>query len=469
MRANFWSWGCTGVARPIFAARPSRPRYVSSVSREAEGAATNELSAEKVAARLEFESDEIRDRVVPALHFLLDELEFELSEDAAPIGPSTRLSFSHPDMDFGGLRIPAGALHDFVREGRGKWDGTYLRSKNSLLVRVEAVNEAARFALEAWTRSDYPADGILDASSATVSQAEPGTESDDDDEADVGLLVGLTPAVLGIIAADDAEERYPPILDGEAYVRISHNGAMSEEELQTALQAYLFELSASCGLELRVAARTPLELLEGGYDGEPPSAETRLRPLLGGPGVRDVLELYNRAVATEPPDLQIFGFAKVLEYVGATAVRLTGYQELRAKLASSRALDPDSAFLSELRRLFERQQELREDRRVMDLVVRTCCVADELRREAPECCEQLRALGPKATDKDEHKALTDFADRITATRNAVAHAKANYAPSSLECPEREHPAFARACRLAAEQAIRWFARTDPALRTVQRP
>lgn len=102
----------------------------------------------------------------------------------------------------------------------------------------------------------------------------------------------------------------------------------------------------------------------------------------------------------------------------------------------------------------------------MQLAIRDACVADELRRVAPACCGALRRLGTKLVEKDVAAALDDFADRVTATRNAVAHAKANYQSTGFEVPERERADFVVACRLAAEQAIRWFARSDPALRTL---
>jgi hypothetical protein len=59
-----------------------------------------------------------------------------------------------------------------------------------------------------------------------------------------------------------------------------------------------------------------------------------------------------------------------------------------------------------------------------------------------------------ATDlKIQTSSLNRFSDVLSATRNLIAHAKANYTLTGDECPSDQYEAFAVSAKLAAEQAI----------------
>jgi len=190
-------------------------------------------------------------------------------------------------------------------------------------------------------------------------------------------------------------------------------------------------------------------------------AGMRLRRLLVGSGLDEVLALFNDACGLERhPDHLLLGFVRVIEHVSVTAVRLHAYQQVRARLLSERALDPDAAFIDELQRLVEALERKRSDKEAIKETVRTCCDVVELAKEAPPFLTGLKGLSSSSSTQAKEQAANTIAHALYATRNAVAHAKANYAPTGQECPMEELDQFAELARRAAAQAIRWLGTVD---------
>jgi hypothetical protein len=194
-------------------------------------------------------------------------------------------------------------------------------------------------------------------------------------------------------------------------------------------------------------------------------AAMRVRPLLVGHGLEDVLALFNEACGLElHPDHLLLGFVRVIEHVSVTVIRLHAYQQMRTRLLSERALDPDAAFIEDLQRLMEALERKRSDKEAIKETIRTCCDVVELARNAPPFLTALKGLSSSSSTQVREQAANTLAHALYATRNAVAHAKANYVPTGQECPEEELDQFAEIARLAAAQAIRWLGTVDPRYR-----
>jgi hypothetical protein len=74
----------------------------------------------------------------------------------------------------------------------------------------------------------------------------------------------------------------------------------------------------------------------------------------------------------------------------------------------------------------------------------------------PPFLKKLRATRAADKPKDKEEALMELGSSLYATRNDVAHAKANYEPTGEECPEEQMDEFAECAKLAAQQAVRWY-------------
>lgn len=382
--------------------------------------------------------------------------EYDLEPDSRPaLTASSPLWIHIPRGD--SIRIEAQHALSFIADGNGTWDTERgeLRARTStyFYVRAEAPGVAEELLngapeLDAW-------EDFFDA-----------TIEVDGEEFTASLVIGPTPVALAVTIARQYDKHAPPWLPGEAYVWIEHDKRASGDLVAAIRDAFLFELSATVGVDLVPSGR-PYFVYDGG-DATPfeeivGRGET-LRPLLVGPGLPEAQSLFVQANATHHPVHRILGYAKVLEHVGVTVTKLEGYEQLRVKLASPHALQPDARYLGELKALIERQREWNEDKRAMDLTIRRCCDAYELKRHAPACCVALQKLPDDASEKVRADALSDFADRLTATRNFLSHAKANYIARGNECPPGEYEPFAQIVRAAAISAIRWYAASDPTLR-----
>ena len=77
---------------------------------------------------------------------------------------------------------------------------------------------------------------------------------------------------------------------------------------------------------------------------------------------------------------------------------------------------------------------------------------------APPFLRKLAAITDASAKQDKEVATREFSFALSATRNAIAHAKANYEPTGEECPETQLSQFVACVEIAAQQVIRWFAR-----------
>jgi hypothetical protein len=281
--------------------------------------------------------------------------------------------------------------------------------------------------------------------------------SHDSIEATCSLTEGFTIFGPAVAASGDYDGDFPPIFPGEMFVEIRfRNGQLSEDTARYIADAYLFELSSSVGFEFEVDPRPSLDYEDPEEPDWRTSYDARLRPLLLGMGMPELLRLYNRAAVATDDEVKILYFAKVMEYVSQTVVRQRANEVVRAKLLSSRSLSPDAAFLAELQAVVEEQRIFRRDREAVKQAAITCCEASELARVAPPFLRNLRGVSPSDPPKKKGEALAELGASLYATRNQIAHAKANYEPTGEECPEEQLSALAECAKLAAQQAVRWY-------------
>ena len=160
-------------------------------------------------------------------------------------------------------------------------------------------------------------------------------------------------------------------------------------------------------------------------------------------------------------EYSLISFVKTLEFISATVVRRAAHDAIRARLSSSRALNPDAAFLDDLTRLVDNQRIFRKDSEALKLTIETCCDAKELAFHAPPKLKSLRSITEESDAKARKAALGELADCLSATRNELSHAKSNYQSTGAECPAAERTQLAECARLAVDQAIRWFGSLSP--------
>lgn len=271
----------------------------------------------------------------------------------------------------------------------------------------------------------------------------------------VDLMRGITPFGVALIRDGMYDEYNPSILDQDTFVVIWGEPKIDLGTAQQVCDAYLFELAASLGLEFALDSKPTFEHeeLQEELRHVP---HLRMRPLQVSSGLDELYRMYRQALAHPHLEFQVISFVKVIEFVSRTVVRLKANEEIRIKLLTREALSPGAKFIAELESTVLKQEKLKEDRQAIIQTVVTCCDVFELSQYAPDHLGDLKRVNARSTAEQRNAALSKFAGRAYATRNALAHAKANYKRTGEECPADQLEAFVQCLKLAAQQVIRWY-------------
>lgn len=285
--------------------------------------------------------------------------------------------------------------------------------------------------------------------------------------ASVGLR-GISPHYAAIIVLRDHfwDKYNPPVQLDDVWIEVTHEPGADKDAAIAVIQAYLFELHASLGVEYSESPR-PTGDVEYPEDEEISDLilkAEKLRPLLLGQGLPTLLQEFNRGYGPQNSEAALLCYVKCIEYVAATVVREKQYEDLRKRLLSREALNPNADYLDGLLRLFEENRVFARDAEALKLSVERCCDSVPMAPHAPKYLRRLAAVSTQSGSDDRKSALSDLADALTATRNQLAHAKANYKSTGKECPPEQIDSLVACAKLAAEQCIRWYAARSPELR-----
>jgi len=283
------------------------------------------------------------------------------------------------------------------------------------------------------------------------------------------LVRGFTIYGLLVTAGGLWDKYYPPITGDELFLEIQFSPGLQESIVRDVVEAYIFELGASHEIYLNPSPRLFVSLedfLEEDDAKENLPEEIRIRPLLIGKGIRSILQLYNKAFEVADPEIRLLFLTKVIEHASPTIVQQKLIASVQTKLSTPRALRPDAKFILELDLLFQELRAYRKDKDAITLTIEKCCDCEELKTVAPPFLTKLALLKDNPKQQERNGALREFADSLYATRNSIAHAKANYESTGAECSDSEIGQFLACIQLAAQQVIRWYARCPEHLRVI---
>ena len=231
-------------------------------------------------------------------------------------------------------------------------------------------------------------------------------------------------------------------------------------------QAYIFELSSAFDVDIHIDSIKNYDPYDYRLEENPNFENIRLRPLLVGKGMEELLSLFNSTNRIDDSEILILYYTKVIEYVSKTVLKKEMLNKVLNKLASSKALNPDANYVLELEKLFEEQRNYKKDKEAIRLTIETCCDADELSSDAPIFLKKLKKIKISSSKEEKNQGLNELANAISNTRNMIAHAKTNYKMSGSECPSNELEEFAYCLKKVAQQVIRWFARQNDSERVL---
>lgn len=335
-------------------------------------------------------------------------------------------------------------------------DRSIFRSSTTTLVYVEPVSDVAQIASE----------GIEDRLGDLAQEVTVG-----EDRFHVELVQGATQFGAKIAEEGTYEKWCPPCSAFDTFIRVNHS-KRNDSVIGGLVEAFLYELDSTLGLSFRRS-----RYVESGDDWDEesdraiselvPGGKVRLRPVLHGLGVSDLLALFNEAATVTSAEYAILGYTKVVEYVAATVVKQQAHQAVRGRLLSPDALRPDAKFLDGLLALAEDQRAFQKDSEAIRLTVEICCDASQLALVAPPCLPSLQRVTDLSKTEDRREALRKLAECISSTRNQVVHAKTNFTRKGVECPEAQLGQLRACLRTAAQQTIGWFCGVPESFRVLK--
>lgn len=232
------------------------------------------------------------------------------------------------------------------------------------------------------------------------------------------------------------------------FIKVTSTNNLNKKIAEDLAESLIFELNTSHKITLAHEARIFDEDFDSYNLVQDTSEQMRkMFPLLIGKGIPELLKLYNKAMEVDDFDYQILSFTKIIEYVAPTVIRENLNKRVFQKLSNPTALSPNAEYVQELQKIFdENNLKYQKDSEMIKATILEIIDSDEIESSLPKF---LRA------DKKQD-ILSTLSKAIANTRNHIAHAKSNYNPKELECPETEKQQFTAILKIVARQCIRWF-------------
>ncbi|MFS0687782.1 hypothetical protein AB1K89_00850 [Sporosarcina sp. 179-K 8C2 HS] len=281
------------------------------------------------------------------------------------------------------------------------------------------------------------------------------TELIDGQNYSINIVNGLTSYGIKLIINNLYDQYLPPVDEFDFFIEITVEDTIDASIVDDLVNAYLFELKSTLGISVHLAPRLSY------ITDEVPEfkiAAKRLRPMLRGKGIDELLRLYNSSLSSMDYEILVLTYTKVIEYVSQTVIQEDLINSVTKKLLSPRALNPDANYILELGKIFESNRNNQKDFLAIKLTMETCCDLNDIATIAPPFLESVRKLRLESNNDDKAKALKDISNAISHTRNMFAHAKTNYEKKGMECPADQLKAFSKCLDVLAQQVIRWFAK-----------
>lgn len=288
----------------------------------------------------------------------------------------------------------------------------------------------------------------------------------DENKITCSIVSGLT--LFGIITNFNKNYSfmYPSVFQDDMFLEISFdNKSLNNYQIDTIFNSFLFELSASLGIGVEIEYREDISKnMWDECDMEYPP--TRIRPLIYGEGINELLKLFNDAnTYSRNYNYSIIQYTKIIEYVSQTIISEDITDKAMKKLNGSKALRPDANFVKELESLFiEHKNTFSKDTNATKVTIEKCCDYDEVFNLAPSYLKKIQSYkdniaNPKSKyniEDGRQQAIKELCEAVSNTRNAISHAKANYTAKGSECPEEYKKEYMMMLKLIAIQVIRWY-------------
>lgn len=271
----------------------------------------------------------------------------------------------------------------------------------------------------------------------------------------------------------DTSEYLPAFDPYDSFIYITSDRKLTTEYAEALADSFLFSLNSTLGLQFTRKIRPQLEVIEGdniykdcdSYEDylakksdiekdkikEYNSKDYQLLPIVHGRGLHEVIKIFNKAIEVNNIDYKILNYARVIEYISPTVARKELIDNVLAELSLKDSKKINADFVLLLGENYKKFDTMKDK----DLC-RTAISVLNFNWIAKFAPKYIKQWGDWNNPNKQKEVVIRIADSITATRNEIAHAKANYHQCGLECPEKYKDEFAAMLQKIAELLIQWY-------------
>jgi hypothetical protein len=276
----------------------------------------------------------------------------------------------------------------------------------------------------------------------------------------ISLQIVTEPILIGIAATKKGEfsEYHPPCSSHIAVEIIYPNkeSRLNDEDEEKLIKSYFFELSHTYKIGFGFSTfEHPEEFNEDDFQEQiknlPVSTED----------YNPTMDLFIQANQAISDDLKYLTYYKIFEYFAPFYSKIDAFEAMRKKLDSSNATALNAEYISsifELTKSYEKS--IRDKELVKSLLDNTFDLVDiynnlplSIRKGA-----NVEKLEYKTKKEVKDRVINHLGNTLYSTRNGIVHAKSNFEPTGIECPEEDLKELNEFMHKACYSIIKWYNR-----------
>lgn len=276
----------------------------------------------------------------------------------------------------------------------------------------------------------------------------------------IGLQILMEPLLIGLAATKmDEYSKYHPPCTGNIAVEVTYptkEKRLSDEDEEKLIKSYFFELAHAHKISLSFSTfHCPEEFDKEEFEESVknlPSATEDYNP---------AMELFINANQAISADLKYLGYYKIFEYFAPFYSRIDAFEAMRKKLDSSKASSLNGDFIESIFDLSKNyEKSIRDKELIKSLIDNTFDLVD-IYESIPISIRQranVEKLEYKTKKEVKDRVISHLGNVLYTTRNEIVHAKSNFEPTGMECPDEDLEQLNEFMHMACYSTIKWHNR-----------
>lgn len=276
----------------------------------------------------------------------------------------------------------------------------------------------------------------------------------------IGLQILTEPILIGLAATKKNEySKYHPPCTSHIAVEVTYptkESRLSEEDEEKLIKSYFFELAHTYKISLSFstfhhAEEFNEEEFQESVKNLPSTTEDY------NPG----MELFINANQAISADLKFLTYYKIFEYFAPFYSRIDAFEAMRKKLDSSNASSLNGEFIESIFDLTKNyEKSIRDKELIKSLIDNTFDLVDiydniplSIRKKV-----NVEKLEYKTKKEVKDRVINHLGNVLYTTRNGIVHAKSNFEPTGIECPDEDLEKLNEFMHMACYSTIKWHNR-----------